>query len=97
MLRIKNLQVYYGMIHALRAVSLHVKETEIVALIGANGAGKTTLLSAVSGLVSSASGEVTFYGDEITHERPDRIVRKGIAHVPEGRHIFKPLSVEDNL
>jgi len=97
MLRIKNLQVYYGMIHALRAVSLHVKEKEIVALIGANGAGKTTLLSAASGLVRSASGEVNFYGKDITHERPDRIVREGIAHVPEGRHIFKPLSVEDNL
>ncbi len=97
MLRVKNLQVYYGMIHALRSVSLHVKEKEVVALIGANGAGKTTLLSAVSGVVRASSGEVTLGGKAITRERPDRIVRDGIAHVPEGRHIFKPLSVEDNL
>jgi len=96
-LRVKNLQVYYGMIHALRSVSLHVKEKEVVALIGANGAGKTTLLSAVSGVVRASSGEVTLGGKAITRERPDRIVRDGIAHVPEGRHIFKPLSVEDNL
>ncbi len=97
MLKVKNLQVYYGMIHALRSVSLHVKEKEIVALIGANGAGKTTLLAAVSGVVRAASGEVVLDGKGITKERPDRIVREGIAHVPEGRHIFKPLSVEDNL
>jgi branched-chain amino acid transport system ATP-binding protein len=97
MLRIKNLQVYYGMIHALRSASLHVKEREIVALIGANGAGKTTLLSSVSGVVRPASGEVALDGKPITRERPDRIVREGIAHVPEGRHIFKPLTVEDNL
>ena len=97
MLKVKNLQVYYGMIHALRSASLHVKEKEIVALIGANGAGKTTLLSAVSGVVRPASGEVALDGKAITRERPDRIVREGIAHVPEGRHVFKPLSVEDNL
>jgi branched-chain amino acid transport system ATP-binding protein len=96
-LKVKNLQVYYGMIHALRSVSLHLKEKEIVALIGANGAGKTTLLAAVSGVVRAASGEVVLDGKGITKERPDRIVREGVAHVPEGRHIFKPLSVEDNL
>jgi len=96
-LRVKNLQVYYGMIHALRSASIHVKEKEIVALIGGNGAGKTTLLSAISGVVRPAKGEVALSGREITRERPDRIVREGIAHVPEGRHIFKPLSVEDNL
>jgi len=96
-LKVKNLQVYYGMIHALRAASLHVKEKEIVALIGANGAGKTTLLSAVSGVVRAASGEVSLDGKDITRLRADRIVREGIAHVPEGRHVFKPLTVEDNL
>jgi branched-chain amino acid transport system ATP-binding protein len=94
---VKNLQVYYGMIHALRAASIHVKPREIVALIGANGAGKTTLLSAVSGVVGAASGEVSLDGKEITRLRADRIVREGIAHVPEGRHVFKPLTVEDNL
>ncbi len=97
MLKVKNLQVYYGMIHALRAASLHVKEKEIVALIGANGAGKTTMLSAVSGVVRAASGEVSLDGRDITRLRADRIVREGIAHVPEGRHVFKPLTVEDNL
>ena len=97
MLKVKNLQVYYGMIHALRAASLHVKPKEIVALIGANGAGKTTMLSAVSGVVRAASGEVSLDGKEITRLRADRIVREGIAHVPEGRHVFKPLTVEDNL
>jgi branched-chain amino acid transport system ATP-binding protein len=96
-LKVKNLQVYYGMIHALRAASLHVGRKEIVALIGANGAGKTTLLSAVSGVVRPASGEVSLDGTEITRLRADRIVREGIAHVPEGRHVFKPLTVEDNL
>jgi branched-chain amino acid transport system ATP-binding protein len=97
MLRVKNLQVHYGMVHALRSVSVHVREREIVALIGANGAGKTTLLSAVSRLVRTTSGEVSLDGADVTREKPDRIVRKGIAHVPEGRHVFKPLSVEDNL
>ncbi len=97
MLRVKNLHVSYGMIHALRAVSIHVKEKEIVALLGANGSGKTTLLSAISGLVRPAAGEIAFNGREITRERVDRIVGAGIVHVPEGRQIFGPLTVEDNL
>jgi branched-chain amino acid transport system ATP-binding protein len=96
-LRVKNLQVRYGMIQALRSVSVHVREKEIVALIGGNGAGKTTLLTSISGLVRAASGEVVLDGVDVTREKADRIVRKGIAHVPEGRHVFKPLSVEDNL
>jgi len=89
--------VYYGMIHALRAVSIHVKEKEIVALLGGNGSGKTTLLSAISGVVRPAAGEISFNGREITRERVDRLVRAGIIHVPEGRQIFGPLTVEDNL
>jgi branched-chain amino acid transport system ATP-binding protein len=97
MLRVKNLHVYYGRIHALRAASIHVGEKEIVALLGGNGSGKTTLLSAISGVVRPASGEVALNGRPITHVRPDQIVREGLAHVPEGRHIFKPLTVEDNL
>lgn len=97
MLKVKNLHVFYGKIHALRAVSFHVKPKEIVALIGANGAGKTTLLSAISGVVRSASGEVSLDGRDISREDPDQVVRAGIAHVPEGRHIFAPLSVDDNL
>jgi branched-chain amino acid transport system ATP-binding protein len=97
MLRVKNLHVYYGRIHALRAASIHVAEREIVALLGGNGSGKTTLLSAISGVVRASSGEVALDGKPITRTRADEIVREGIAHVPEGRHIFKPLSVEDNL
>jgi branched-chain amino acid transport system ATP-binding protein len=96
-LRVKNLQVYYGMIHALRAASIHVRENEIVALLGGNGSGKTTLLSAISGVVRATSGAVVLRGREITRGRADWIVRQGLAHVPEGRHIFKPLTVEDNL
>jgi branched-chain amino acid transport system ATP-binding protein len=96
-LRVKNLQVYYGMIHALRAASIHVREKEIVALLGGNGSGKTTLLSAISGVVRAASGAVVLNGQDITRGRADWIVRQGLAHVPEGRHIFKPLTVEDNL
>jgi branched-chain amino acid transport system ATP-binding protein len=97
MLRVKNLHVYYGRIHALRAASIHVREREVVALLGGNGSGKTTLLSAISGVVRAESGEVALGGTPITRARPDQIVRQGIAHVPEGRHIFKPLTVEDNL
>ena len=97
MLRVKNLQVYYGMIHALRAASIHVREKEIVALLGGNGSGKTTLLSAISGVVRPASGAVMLNGQDVTRGRADWIVRQGLAHVPEGRHIFKPLAVEDNL
>jgi branched-chain amino acid transport system ATP-binding protein len=96
-LRVKNLTVRYGAIVALRSASIHVKEREIVALVGGNGAGKTTLLCAVSGVVRPESGEVLFGGKEITRLRPEGIVSSGVAHVPEGRHVFKPLSVEDNL
>jgi len=96
-LRVKNLQVFYGVIHALRAVSIHVRDREIVALLGANGSGKTTLLSAISGVVRPSAGEIAFEGRDITRERVDRLVRGGIIHVPEGRQIFGPLTVEDNL
>ncbi|HTX53647.1 MAG TPA: ABC transporter ATP-binding protein [Candidatus Baltobacteraceae bacterium] len=97
MLRVTNLQVYYGRIHALRAASLHVRPREIVALLGGNGSGKTTLLSAISGVVRPAAGKVVLGGQEITTRRPDQIVAAGLAHVPEARHVFKPLSVQDNL
>ena len=97
MLKVKTLHVSYGMIQALRSVSLHVKQGEIVALIGANGAGKTTLLSAISGMVRPTQGEIALEGKNITRERPERIVRAGVAQVPEGRRVFKPMTVEDNL
>jgi branched-chain amino acid transport system ATP-binding protein len=94
---VKNLHVYYGRIHALRAASLHVRPKEIVALIGGNGAGKSTLLGAVAGVVRPSSGEVALNGADVTRQSPDRVVRAGLALVPEGRHVFKPLTVEDNL
>ena len=97
MLTLRNVDIHYGRVHAVRRVSLHVAPGEIVALIGANGAGKTTLLSAISGLLRVSGGEVTFDGRAIAGEKPERIVRLGLSHVPERRLVFGPMSVEDNL
>jgi len=97
MLILKNVDVFYGKIHTIKRVSLHVNKGEIVALIGGNGAGKTTLLRTISGLMRSSSGSLVFNGLDISKQSPDRIVKKGISHVPEGRLVFKPMSVEDNL
>ncbi len=97
MITIKNLDIFYGRIHAVRRASLHVKAGEVVALIGGNGAGKTTLLTAISGLTRPARGSIVYNGNDITKAAPDRIVRLGVSHVPEGRLVFGPMSVEDNL
>ncbi len=97
MLTVKDLNVYYGMIHALKDVSFEVNEGEIVALIGANGAGKTTTLHTVSGLLPAKSGSVEFEGKNITKVPGHQIVKLGMAHVPEGRRVFAGLSVYDNL
>lgn len=97
MLVIKNIDVFYGKIHAVRRASLHVKKGEIVALIGGNGAGKTTMLNTVSGLIRTAGGNIIYDGQDITRQSPDQIVKMGISHVPEGRLVFKPMSTEDNL
>lgn len=97
MLKLRNIDVYYGKIHAVRRISLHVDEGEIVALIGANGAGKTTLLWAISGIIRSGGGSISFQGVDITGKKPDKIVRSGISQVPERRLVFAPLTVEDNL
>jgi branched-chain amino acid transport system ATP-binding protein len=97
MLRLKNINTYYGKVHALKNVSLHMEEGEIVTLIGANGAGKTTILNTISGVTPAAAGEVVFSKQSITALAPDQIVKLGISQVPEGRQVFKPLSVEDNL
>ena len=97
MLKIKNINTYYGKLHALRNVSLHVSAGEIVALIGSNGAGKTTILNTVSAVTPPANGEIHFDGMLISRLSPDAIVKMGVSQVPEGRQIFKPLSVEDNL
>ena len=97
MLILKNVDIFYGKIHAIKRVSLHVNKGEIVTLIGGNGAGKTTLLRTLSGLIRSGSGSLVFDGHDIAKQTPDEIVRSGISHVPEGRLVFNPLNVEDNL
>ncbi|MDO4548231.1 MAG: ABC transporter ATP-binding protein [Clostridia bacterium] len=97
MLKISNLEVFYGYVNALRGISLEVNEGEIVTLIGSNGAGKTTTLMATSGLVPKSSGTIHFRGKDISRMPPNKIVHMGIAHVPEGRRIFPGLSVKDNL
>jgi branched-chain amino acid transport system ATP-binding protein len=97
MLRIKNLHAYYGRIKALDNVSLHVQPGEIVSLIGANGAGKTTILNTISGLIRCSQGEIKFEDREINKLRPEKVVAAGISQVPEGRQIFGPLTVQENL
>ncbi|MDO4269373.1 MAG: ABC transporter ATP-binding protein [Eubacteriales bacterium] len=97
MLEVKELNVYYGLIHALRDVSFEVNEGEVVALIGANGAGKTTTLHTVTGLLTAKSGTVTFEGKDITRRPGHEIVRAGVSHVPEGRRVFAGLTVYENL
>ncbi len=96
-LEVKNLEVYYGVIKALKGISFEVKEGEIVALIGANGAGKTTTLHTITGLLKAASGSIQFDGHDITKIRGHKIVSMGMAHVPEGRRVFASLSVYENL
>lgn len=97
MLSLRNVHAHYGRIHALKSVSLHLDEGEIVALIGANGAGKTTLLNTISGILPATGGEILFGDKRLTNCTPDEIVRAGISQVPEGRQVFKGLSVQDNL
>ena len=97
MLKIEDLHVYYGAIHAIKGVSFEVHEGEIVALIGANGAGKSTILKTVSGLMHPRSGSITFMGENIAHTDAYKLVRHGLAHVPEGRRIFLQMSVQENL
>lgn len=97
MLMIDNMHVYYGAIHAIKGVSFCVNEGEIVALIGANGAGKSTILKTVSGLMHPRSGSIEFMGENITHTEAYKLLRHGLAHVPEGRRIFLQMSVQENL
>ena len=97
LLSVRDLLVRYGQVEALHGVSLNVYPGEIVALIGSNGAGKSTTLRAISGMITAASGSVTFAGQDITNLRSDQIVRQRLAHVPEGRQIFGDQSVFDNL
>lgn len=97
LLDIRDVEVYYGMIRALKGVSLHVNKGEVVALIGANGAGKTTMLHTITGLVPAKSGSIVYDGHELTSMPAHKILPLGMAHVPEGRRIFQQLSVFDNL
>jgi len=97
MLEVKGLQVYYGVIQALKDVSFEVNQGEVIALIGANGAGKTTTLHTVTGLLPSKAGSIMFEGVDITKMPAHKIVEMGIAHVPEGRRVFAQLSVYENL
>ena len=97
MLKVEDIQVYYGAIHAIKGVSFEVNEGEIVALIGANGAGKSTILKTVSGLMHPRSGKITFMDERIDHMEAYKLLRHGLAHVPEGRRIFLQMSVQENL
>ncbi len=97
MLKVRNIEAGYGKLRVLRRVSLHVAEGEIVTLIGANGAGKTTLLNTIAGLLPPRGGEIRLNGADITTATPQKIVRAGCSLVPEGRQVFAPLSVEENL
>lgn len=97
MLKIEDIHVYYGAIHAVKGISFEVQDGEIVALIGANGAGKSTVLKTISGLMHPRSGSITFMDKDITHTDAYKLVRHGLAHVPEGRRIFLQMSVQENL
>ena len=97
MLEVKDINVYYGAIHALKGVSLTVADGELVSLIGANGAGKTTTLRTISGLLHAATGSVTLDGVDLQKAAPNKIISLGLAHVPEGRHVFARMTVEENL
>ncbi len=97
MLKIENIDVYYGAIHAVKNVSFQVGEGEIVALIGANGAGKSTILKTISGLMHPRNGSITFCDQNITHTEAYKLLRTGLAHVPEGRRIFLEMTVQENL
>jgi len=97
LLKVENLETYYGKVAALNGISFEVNEGQIVTLLGSNGAGKSTTLKTISGLINPAAGKVTFCGEDITNKPAHEIVKRGMIHVPEGRHIFKDLTVLENL
>ena len=97
MLEIKNIHVYYGAIHAIKGISITVNDGELVSLVGANGAGKTTILHTISGLLHASSGEILLDGKNLQNVPANTIINMGLAHVPEGRHIFSRMTVEENL
>ena len=97
LLKVDDINVYYGAIHAIKGISFEVNEGEIVTLIGANGAGKSTTLKTISGILHSRGGDILFDGNDISHIPPHKLISMGIAHVPEGRRIFQQLTVKENL
>ena len=97
MLKIDDLHVSYGAVRAIKGISLEVNDGELVSLIGANGAGKTTTLHTISGLVPAQSGSIILDGKDLRKTAPERIIESGLAHVPEGRHVFARMTVEENL
>ena len=97
MLKIQDLHVSYGAVRAIKGISLEVNDGELVSLIGANGAGKTTTLHTISGLVPAESGSIMLDGTDLRKTAPNRIIELGLAHVPEGRHVFARMTVEENL
>ena len=97
LLKIDDINVYYGAIHAIKGISLEVHQGEIVTLIGANGAGKSTTLRTISGLLKPKTGSITFMGKDIAGEPAHKIVREGISQVPEGRRVFAEMTVRENL
>ncbi len=96
-LSVRNVETFYGAIMALRGVSIDVEQGEIVTILGANGAGKTTLMKTICGLMDPEKGQIKFLGDQIARQQPDRIVKKGLSLVPEGREVFPYLTIEENL
>ena len=96
-LKVENINVYYGSIHAIKGISFDVYEGEIVTLIGANGAGKSTTLNTISGLLHPTTGSVSFLGESLAKIQPHKIVEKGLAQVPEGRRVFAQMTVQENL
>ncbi len=96
-LELQDVETYYGKIHALRGISCSVRKGEIVTLLGANGAGKSTTLRTISGLNRASKGSITFMGEDITRKQSHEIVERGLIHVPEGRRIFKGMTIQENL
>ena len=96
-LKVENINVYYGSIHAIKGISFEVYDGEIVTLIGANGAGKSTTLNTISGLLHPTTGSVSFLGENLARVQPHKIVEKGLAQVPEGRRVFAQMTVQENL
>src|SRR5687768_6026696 len=97
MLELENVTCHYGKVAAVRSLSMYIKQGELVSLIGANGAGKSTTLRAISGLTRPTTGRIIFKGKDITTAAPKVILSRGIAHCPEGRHVFPDMTVEENL